>query len=485
MKRFSVISLPFVFFVFVVLLSAPVLGASSVDTVTQNIKLETPDIYIYGKLSKLPNIKFGNTVLYNLLNNTDYNPRYYNDAFVKEKMLSYLPNLSFYGGIIFDYLPSENFGIKFQKNINGYTPYFSLGWQRIGYLFSGNYFKSPQSKIKIGVQSNTTYLDDICFRYLYYDYTFYNNIKDMLFSLSYSNQFGTLLFNKFNNDISAYINGKYNYKNGMFNYDILYGGFADTLNRFLKMGLDTHLPEFLHNTLTIGFSLYPFISHTPHIFTNLSMNNGIFGYSITYSMEKNITSAFSLFDENNFIASPRSFIWNKKHHIHSVFYINDNNFSLNVSGDYFLSDSMLIPIYTAYYTTSIVNNIHSYRITIGLNYKINMFNFKSLCSYNKFTSNQYSFEPDHYAINFNFSTDIFLPKSILFETVMSLSFLNKNIAGINYPDSYGLKLRLNKSIGRNIKLSFEANNLLNSFYRYNNILPTKERNFEMTVIFTI
>jgi len=484
MKKSSVIRL--LFFLLILICSNTLLyGETAIDTVTQNIKLETPNIYIFGKLSKGSNIAFKNDLLYKLLDSVNANAKLFNSAFVEKHMIQYFPLFSLYTGIIYDKLPSEYFNLIFQKKINCYTAYFDLSWDRVGYLFSGNSYKSPKSNIKLGIQSDSKYLSDIYLKYSYYNFTFYNNIKYNLIKLALSNYLGIVSINKFNNDISGEINGKYTYKNGNFNYGLIYEGFVDTLNRFAKLGLDTRLPEIAHNTLAIGFTIYPLISYTPHIFANLSMNSGTFGYSILYSMEKEVQSVYESFSENKFVISPRSFVTNKKNHFHPVFYINSGNFSFDIIGDYYTADSLLIPVYNTSYTAAVINNVRSYSISIHSKYSTDRMNIKSEISYNRMLSNLYPYKPDDYAIKIGFLAKFILPCSIIFKTKLKFDFLNKNIANLKYPNSYGINFEIEKSFNKNIIAILEANDLLNSYYEYNNIIPRKGRNFRITLMFTI
>ncbi|NIA22689.1 MAG: hypothetical protein GWP03_00755 [Proteobacteria bacterium] len=473
------------FFTIFISVNISIKGETPVDTITQNIKLETPDIYIFGKISKGSNIVFRNDLLYKLVDNARPNTRYLNSAFVEKHMIQYFPLISLYTGIIYDRLPSENFGLIFQKKINGYTPYFDLYWSRYGYLFSGNSYKSPKSGIKLGIQSESKYLSDIYFKYSYYDFTFYNNTKYHLMKLALSNYLGIVSMNKINNDLSLGIDGKYTYKNGDFNYGLIYQGFADTLNRFVKFGIDTRLPEIAHNTLTIGFAVYPLVSYIPHVFANLSMNLGNFGYSISYSMEKNIQSASDQFYENNFVISTRSFITNKKHHIHPVFYINSGNFSVDFIGDYYAADSLLINVFNTSYTTVVLNNVQTYSLTVNSKYSTDKMGIESYVSYHGMLSNLYSSKPDDPALKIGLLAEFPFLRSVIFKTKLNFDFVNRNIANIKYPDSYGINFEITKSFNKNIKTSFEANDLLNSYYEYNNIIPRKGRNFRITLMFTI
>ncbi len=455
------------------------------DTVTQNIKLENPSVYIYGKMTKGTNIKYKNGLLYRLLDNKTFHPKSLNSYFIEKKLLISSPVISFYSGILYDKTPSEAFGLLIQTDINSMTPYADIAWSRTGYKWNGNYFKLPELKFKAGVQPGLSYINDINFRYYYSDFSFYNGTKNQILSLSLSNDWIFSSFEKFNNNLSFAAKGKYIYKKDNFNYGLIYEGFIDTLNRFAKFGIDTRLPKIINNVLTVGFALYPFTSFTPHIFANLSMHYDNFGYELNYSMDKGLLSASALYNENEFINSPRSFVVNRKHHINAMVYSDLNNLSLQLTGEYFKADSLLIPVYTTSYLSAIINNVQYYKLALVSLYTFPSMNVGTSVSYSGMNSNQYPFEPDHYPLNLNFFLKLKIVCSTIMKTKFSIGLFNKNSAGLPYPNAYGLDIGITKSVNKNIHLDFSANNLLNSFYDFNNIVPYKGRNFKLSLIFKI
>ncbi len=455
-----------------------------VDTLRKSIKLETPDVYIYGKRSDIRGISFTNSRFYAIMDKINKTPVYLISYTDIESYLKYHYSLKLSAGMNYLNSPTELIDLLLQGDLYNLPSYFNIKWHRPEYKYGNIYILTKHLSIKSGVVLDFLQYSDINLSYDYNNISQYNGIIHNIVDISFNSYYFKSSLSKLDNNYSFDFNGEYVSNRDNFNYKINYDAFWDTLNRFVSLGLIVNFPEIYNNILSIGFSVYPFSSLTPHIQALLSMNYNGFGYGIGYKMSKDVTTSHSLYNTYPFASNLLSFVTDYKNDISINIFYNLNKLEIGMDGNYFYADSLLTVYNDIVYSSYILTNVHYSNLGIYLSYADKSYNGKFKYTFNNGISTQYNYLPDHSLLNVSMLNTMDIPYGLFLNFDLYLGFINKDINNNLYPNSFDINISFEKTI-RNLYIKIYLDNIINRSIQYTDMIPVKGRNLGLLFTFKI
>jgi len=455
-----------------------------VDTLRKSVKLETPDIYIYGERSNVREISFTNGSFYAIMDKTNKTPVYLISYTDIESYLKYYYSLKVSVCMNYSNNPTELIDILLQGDLYNLPSYFNIKWHRPEYKYGNMYISTKHLSIKSGVALNILQYSDIIFSYDYNNISQYNGIIHNSTNILFNSYYFKSSLSKLDNNYSFDFNGEYVSNRDNFNYKINYDAFWDTSNRFVCLELIANFPEIYNNILSLGFSVYPFSSLTPHIEALLSMNYNGFGYRIGYKMNKDIATSHSFYNTYPFASNLRSFIINYKNNISVNIFYNLSRLEIGMDGSYYYADSLLTVYNNITYSSFILTNVHYSNLGIYLNYTDKHYSGKLKYTFNNGISTQYDYLPDHYLLNMSMLNSICIPYGLLLNFDLYLGFINRDISNNLNPNSFDINISFEKAI-RNLHIKIYLDNIINRSIQYTDIIPVEGRNLGLLFTFKI